>query len=206
MADNDTDVEYCTTQCPDGQFGNHTTSTCQERKKTFLFDLYSCILQPGLYDCLIVLFFFFSNLVPAGFGAHTNASAYFASFQSDLPLNSIVFNYTILINSSEVGNILGIFLTITRTTISIQNIFGYDSGVRTKDYFSVPSRATNAGGIISFGESIYFREMIPENLFIGNAAMIDFDLRLVVLGSFSDIPYEYNSPVFITVNRPPGEC
>ena len=163
-------------------------------------------VKENIIICMnVYCFFVFFIPVPNGFGVATNASAYFVSFQSDLPIDSIILNYTTVMNLPQFGNVLGIFLSITGTTTQIQNVIGFDNGFRTKDYFAIPPHANTTGDLLSFQESIFIRAPVPEGLFLGNTAMFDFDLTVVAVGDLIQTPFDNDTPVFVTVSQPPGE-
>ena len=132
-----------------------------------------------------------------------NATSYYVSIGSDLPLGSIVLNYTVYINLTHVGDPLGIFLSFLRSPI-INEIFGFDNGLCNKDYISSnPQSYTVADNIATFEESIFYRNEVPESLFNGDIANFDFDLVTVVASTSS--AFEDLTIVFVTATRTPGK-
>ena len=144
---------------------------------------------------------------PVAFNVSHNATTYYILFRRDLPLGSIVLNYTVYINLTTVGDLLGIFLTITRTPI-LESIFGFTNFLRFRDYifpFSHPSMYTETDGIASFEESIIIRGPVADSLFIGNIAIIDLELSAVVVGSGSSSTFEQYAILFAVIIKPSGE-
>ena len=69
-----------------------------------------------------------------------NATSYYVSFGADLSPGAILLNYTVYINLLSTGDLIGIFIALTRSPL-IESIVGFDNGLRTKDYIfpsSVP--------------------------------------------------------------------
>ena len=135
-----------------------------------------------------------------------NATSYYVSIRSNLPLGSILLNYTVFINLTNVGDPLGIFLTFSRSLI-INDIFGFDNGLRNKDYLfgvNTPPTYTVDDNIATFQESILYRNEVPESLFVGDVASFDFELSTVVVGSTSST-FQDNAVVFVTATQTPGK-
>ena len=134
-----------------------------------------------------------------------NATSYYVSFQADRSLGAILLNYTVYINIASIGDPMGIFLNIAGSPI-IQNIVGFDNGMRTKDYVgTVPPTYSMAENIATFEESILYRDQVSESLFVGDTASFDFRLSTVVVGSSSSSTPEDEVTVFVTVTRTPGK-
>ena len=146
------------------------------------------------------------NAVPMYFGVLHNATSYYVSFRPDLSLGSIVLNYTIYINLTNVGNPLGIYLTLSGSRV-INNIFSFDNSLRTNDYIfgiNTPPTYTVDNNIATFEESILYRNEVPESLFAGDVASFDFELSSEVAGSTLSI-FQDNAVVFVTATRTPGK-
>ena len=148
--------------------------------------------------------------VPTDLEISHNSTAYYVLFRSDLPLGSIILNYTVYINVTAIGDPFGIFVSIGFSSLIIQSIFGFDNYLRSKDYFfpNTPSTYTVAGDIAAFEESIILRSPVSEYLFMGNIAVINIELTAVVVGSLTMSSYSYAEHdvlMFAIVTRPPGK-
>ena len=135
-----------------------------------------------------------------------NSTAYYVSFRNDLPLGSIVLNYTVYINLATVGTLLGIFSSFSRTP-TIERIFGFDNGLRIKDYIGSFPAITVADNIASYEESIYYRAPVPLSLFIASndVSFIYIDLTVVVVGTLSHTYFEHTVTIHAVVTTPPGK-
>ena len=99
----------CSVTCPPGQFGNFTTATCEDCK--FNLSVYICGIPLVTDICNTSLSLCVLHVVPSGFAVFNNATVYPVSFRCDIELNTIILNYTILVNRAVVGNIFGIFVS-----------------------------------------------------------------------------------------------
>ena len=142
--------------------------------------------------------------MPALFGVMSNATAYYTAFQTDIPLMTNIFNYTVYLDLTTIGTPLGIFLSLVRNDLT-EAIFGFDNGMRVKDYFSLPDDYTVTGDIATFSERIFVRSTVPESVFLFfSTAVLDFDISTFVLGSIGGTSIGTDSIVFATVSQPPG--
>ena len=134
----------------------------------------------------------------------TNATAYYTSFQTDIQLMSNVLIYTVYLDLTTIGTPLGIFLSLVRNDLT-EAIFGFDNGLRLKDYFILPNSYTVTGNIATFSESIFVRNVVPDSVFqFTSEIVLDFDINTVVLGSATTNSIEADATVFATINQPPG--
>ena len=140
--------------------------------------------------------------MPAGFGVMANATAYYTSFQTDIPLMTNIFNYTVYLDLTTIGTPLGIFQSLVRNDLT-EAIFGFDNGMRVKDYFALPDDYTVTGNIATFSERIFVRNTVPESVFqFSSTAVLDFDISTFVLGSIGGTSIGTDSIVFATINQP----
>ena len=106
---------------------------------------------------------------------------------------------------TTIGSPLGMFLSIVRNNLT-EAIFGFDNGLRLKDYFVLPDSYTVTGNIATFQESIFVRNSVPDSVFqLSSEVVLDFDINTVVLGSSTTNAIETDSTVFATINQPPGK-
>lgn len=158
-----------------------------------------------LYDFFFVISLL-PSVVPVGFGVQANATAYYISFQTDIPLMTNILNYTVYLDLNTIGTPVGIFLSLARNDLT-EGIFGFDNGIRTKDYFTgtFPDSYNVTGNIATFEESIFVRGVVPDREFLfSNEITLDFDINTVVLGSTSSTSFDSDSIVYATINQPPG--
>ena len=138
--------------------------------------------------------------MPTSFGVITNASAFFVAFENDLQPGSVVLRYTILFDLSTIGEILGLFLSFSRTQL-LESFFGFDNHLRTKDFISVQGLRINSDNIAMLDEQLFLVEEIDERLFVNGTAKFDLDLSSVVVGENSLSTFEYDSIVYFTVSN-----
>ena len=132
---------------------------------------------------------------------------YYTSFQTDIPLMTNIFNYTVYLDLTTIGSPLGMFLSLVRNDLT-EAIFGFDNGLRLKDYFilTAADSYTVTGNIATFRESIFVRNSVPDSVFqLSSTVVLDFDINTVVLGSATTNSIQTDSTVFATINQPPGK-
>ena len=143
--------------------------------------------------------------MPAGFGVMGNATAYYTSFQTNIPLMTNILNYTVYLDLTTIGSPLGIFLSFVRNPLT-EAIIGFDNGLRLKDYFILPDSYTVTGNIATFQETIFVRNSVPDSVFqFSSEVVLDFDINTVVLGSATTSSIQTCSIAFATINQPSGK-
>ena len=130
-----------------------------------------------------------------------DATLYYVSFGTWVPLGSIVLDYTIYMNLTTASNLLGMFLTI-QGSYTIRNSFSFDNGGAYKDYFG-QQPYTVADNIAVFTESVLFRAPIAESLFLGGTANFNFCLSVVIV--FGATISEEEATVSVTVFKTSGK-
>ena len=109
-----------------------------------------------------------------------NASIYYASFVATA--GSSIFNYTVYINLTSTGSLLGIILSFHGSSI-IESPLVFDNGLETKNFIifnSVPSPYSVTNDIATIQESVIFEGMILDSVYPQDTNVLNFDLDLSV--------------------------